>query len=368
MIIKSIQAKNHLLGWELEEISFDTNPTLLVGLSGVGKTQILQTIYNLKRIVEGKSVNGFEWKVVFLIEENEYVWEGGFSVMKKYENSFYVNEEEGNILLEKLSLKDNFIIDRKTEEIKFNGNLLPHLPDDKSLLFLLKKDIHIQNIADDFEKIIINDYTNKQLGEKIFNISLFDLSKKYVDFHSIKNSKLDILLKLVLSTHLKLDVFKLIEARIKEVFPQLENVFLTSNHRGIVENFTRVNILIKEKGVPREIEAKYISSGMLRTIIHIAQIYLANDGSIILIDEFENSLGTNCMDILTEDLIHENKNIQFIATSHHPYIINNIPYQYWKIVTRKAGVISAKSASEYKLGKSKQKAFLQLTKILENQY
>ncbi len=107
---------------------------------------------------------------------------------------------------------------------------------------------------------------------------------------------------------------------------------------------------------------------MLHTIIHIAQIYLANDGSIILIDEFENSLGTNCMDILTEDFVHENKNIQFIATSHHPYIINNIPYQYWKIITRKTGVISAKSASEYKLGKSKQKAFLQLTEILENQH
>jgi hypothetical protein len=59
--------------------------------------------------------------------------------------------------------------------------------------------------------------------------------------------------------------------------------------------------------------------------------------------------------------------LQFIATSHHPYIINNIPYEYWKIVTRKGGHISIRNASDYNLGKSKQEAFLQLTKILEKQ-
>ena len=106
---------------------------------------------------------------------------------------------------------------------------------------------------------------------------------------------------------------------------------------------------------------------MLRTIVHLSDIFLSNDGSVILIDEFENSLGINCIDILTDDLIHENKNLQFIATSHHPYIINNIPYEYWKIVTRKGGHINIRNASDYHLGKSKQEAFLQLTKILEKQ-
>ena len=110
-----------------------------------------------------------------------------------------------------------------------------------------------------------------------------------------------------------------------------------------------------------------MSSGMLRTLIHISEIYLSTPGTVILIDEFENSLGINCIDILTDDLIHENKTLQFIATSHHPYIINNIPYEYWKIVTRKGGHINIRNASDYSLGKSKQEAFLQLTKILEKQ-
>ena len=107
---------------------------------------------------------------------------------------------------------------------------------------------------------------------------------------------------------------------------------------------------------------------MLRTLIQISEIFLLNTGSVILVDEFENSLGINCIDVLTDDIIHENKNLQFIATSHHPYIINNIPYEYWKITTRKGGHISIKDASDYKLGKSKQEAFMQLTKVLENQF
>ncbi|MFM6268539.1 MAG: AAA family ATPase, partial [Dolichospermum sp.] len=110
-----------------------------------------------------------------------------------------------------------------------------------------------------------------------------------------------------------------------------------------------------------------MSSGMLRTLIHLSEIYLSNPGTVILINEFENSLGINCINILTDDLIHENKTLQFLATSHHPYIINNIPYEYWKIVTRKDGHINIRNASDYHLGKSKQEAFTQLMKILEKQ-
>ena len=45
------------------------------------------------------------------------------------------------------------------------------------------------------------------------------------------------------------------------------------------------------------------------------------DGSVILIDEFENSLGVNCLDEITEDVVKESRRLQFILTSHHPYII-----------------------------------------------
>jgi AAA15 family ATPase/GTPase len=103
---------------------------------------------------------------------------------------------------------------------------------------------------------------------------------------------------------------------------------------------------------------------MLKTLIHISELYLSPEGTVILIDEFENSLGINCIDVVT-DLIRENRNIQFILTSHHPYIINNIGMEHWKIVTRKGGVVTVKDAKDLNLGKSRHQAFTQLINLEE---
>ena len=65
MRIKSLRVKNNFLGWELEEMHFTSNLTLLVGGSGVGKTQILRAINDLKKVANGESINGFEWSIVF---------------------------------------------------------------------------------------------------------------------------------------------------------------------------------------------------------------------------------------------------------------------------------------------------------------
>ena len=63
-------------------------------------------------------------------------------------------------------------------------------------------------------------------------------------------------------------------------------------------------------------------------------------------DEFENSLGVNCMGPLTDFILSRANDLQFIITSHHPYIINNIPKSYWKIVRRKGSAVRVTPASE----------------------
>ncbi len=108
-----------------------------------------------------------------------------------------------------------------------------------------------------------------------------------------------------------------------------------------------------------------ISSGMFKTLLHLAEIKLMADGFVILIDEFENSLGVNCIDIVAEDLLKPGRNLQYIITSHHPYIINNIDMKYWKVVMRDGTKVSTKTADELKLGKSKHQAFKQLLNLEE---
>jgi predicted ATPase len=117
---------------------------------------------------------------------------------------------------------------------------------------------------------------------------------------------------------------------------------------------------IREKGGRRWIPENRISSGMFRTLMHLSSVMLWPDGTVILIDEFENSLGVNCLDEVTKDLLTQSRRLQFILTSHHPYIINNIDSKHWKIVTRKGPIVTTHDAKELGIGRSRHEAFLQL--------
>jgi len=379
MRIKSLRIKNNFLGWEIKEINFTSNLTLLVGGSGVGKTQILNAINDLKNIANGKGINGFEWEISFsIISGREFKWEGSFSIVEDdSEKLFRHNENKEHIIkpiiqferLTELNRKE-VLLERNSDNILFKGREMPKLSSTESMINILKEEEQIKEISDAFKKIFLKDHTRREkIRIRFIPQPSFQLKEKYNTIEKIRGSNEPIHLKLFLCSELKLAVFDTIKNRFKNIFPQIEALKIeqTNSDELSFAKQTVPIISIKEKTVPKWIREDRMSSGMLRTIIHISELYLSNEGSVILIDEFENSLGVNCLDILTDDLIHENKTLQFIATSHHPYIINNIPYEYWKIVSRLGGEIQVRDAADYKLGRSKQDAFLQLTKILERQ-
>jgi predicted ATPase len=373
MKIISLRIKNNLLGWDFDEVDFSSNLTLLVGVSGAGKTQILRGIIDLKNIANGKSINGLEWKIKFsTINGNEFIWEGSFDTIDETDELIFDDKDENekpSLLREKLTSKNDVLIERNQKEIKFANQSMPKLSSHQSMIYILKEENVIKEAYDALNKIEYRDHTRN--GLNVYRISdkpLHFLTSKYKTLENILNIDEDIVTKLYLTYFHNLDVFDKIRSKLIDVFQQIEDIKIEILDRNDLPKSVFIPyIFIREKFVPKWIREDRISSGMLRTLIHISEIYLSNPGTVILIDEFENSLGINCIDILTDDLIHENKTLQFIATSHHPYIINNIPYEYWKIVTRKGGHINIRNASDYSLGKSKQEAFLQLTKILEKQ-
>ena len=379
MKIISLRIKNNFFEWDFDEIKFSSNLTLLVGVSGAGKTQILRAIIDLRRIANGTAINGFEWKIIFsTVNGTEFIWEGGFDTVETNELSFEDDEKEkqderekSSLIYEKLTSNNQVLIERNLEEIRYKGSSMPKLSSQQSMIYILKEESVIKEAFDALNKIEYRDHTIN--GRRLINSnqSLPSLKNKYKTLDSIVNSDEDIRTKLYLTFENNLDIHEKIKSRFIDIFPQIGDLkvepFKTDILPKSIAEKLQPGISIKEKSVPKWISENRISSGMLRTIIHIAEMFLANEGSVILIDEVENSLGINCIDILTDDLIHENKTLQFIATSHHPYIINNIPYEYWKIVTRQGGHIRICNASDYHLGKSKQDAFIQLTKILEKQ-
>ena len=90
---------DNLRDWHFEPIYF-SNLALLVGVSGVGKTQILKGILRLKDIANGASLNGLAWDITFsTINDVEYRWKGEFETKKNPTLIFNDNEEAMNLEL-----------------------------------------------------------------------------------------------------------------------------------------------------------------------------------------------------------------------------------------------------------------------------
>ncbi|WP_445249238.1 AAA family ATPase [Microcoleus sp. OTE_8_concoct_300] len=367
MKIKKVAFWDNELDWCFEPIYF-SDLALLVGVSGVGKTQILNCIWNLQGIANGDSLNGLAWDVTFSTVKNvEYRWQGEFET-KKIPGIIPNKEDEINkfrIVKEDLFREGKSIIKRTSNEIIFKGETTPKLSPFQSVVGILNQEEDISPVQDGFNKIIYSDNSrslNGILGIRLNVLSL--LSNNNFDLENVQASDMPILLKLALIARHLPKLFEKIKFKFIDIFPHVENVQIEAVEDNENPSFTRFPIQIKEKGVKDWIFQNNISSGMLKTLIHISELYLSPEGTVILIDEFENSLGINCIDVVT-DLIMENRNIQFILTSHHPYIINNIGMEYWKIVTRKGGVVTVTDAKDLNLGKSRHQAFTQLINLEE---
>jgi predicted ATPase len=375
MKINSLEFFRKSRKWELSHVSFD-NLALLVGASGVGKTQILKSITDIKKIADGKSLNGFKWKIDFtLTNGSSYSWDGEFQNIQKINDEGILGIDESQtiespaIIYEKVSSKDRVIIDRKNNEIYFNGIKTVKLAQEKSVINLLKEEEEISTIYKEISKIIFNDYSESQ--RNTFTHSDIEInSKKYQSLDSIRDSNLSLRSKLHLVYTQHIDLFNEIKETYIKIFSFVEDLKLgqidldvdTNNAPAFILKLDKF-IKIKEHDVIDWIDERYMSSGMFRTLMQIAELYLCADGSVILIDEFENSLGINCLNEVANEIMENNRNLQFIITSHHPYIINNIPMKNWKIITRKAGVIKSYESKDLNLGKSKHEAFTQLINL-----
>lgn len=359
MRINSLKYQDKNQKWELSEIDF-FNLTLLVGISGVGKTQILNSILNIKKVANGESLNGVEWDISFTNEGKDYRWTGEFESII-FLDYLYGDESAIKLLRESVFLEDNLIANRESNDIYFQGMKMPKLSSKESVISIFKEEDDIRPAYNGFKKIVFRDHTKKESEGSIDYRFLVnkELKSKYKSIDEIKNSDLNIRQKLSCLYENQPNYFIEIVESYKDVFPQVEKVI----SEATIFNEDISIIKFKEKGVDQWIDQDRMSLGMFRTFLHISEMYLLSEGTVVLIDEFENSLGVNCINVLTEDLIFENTKLQFIATSHHPYIINKIPYEFWKIVTRKGGKITAFDAKAFELGESNHERFMSLINL-----
>ena len=372
MKINKLTFSDKTFEWSLQTLSFE-RLTLLVGASGVGKTQILKAILSLKQIAGGTSLNGLKWAVDFeTVSGQNYVWEGEFE-NKGVQNLITQDEDDvkkfqRNIKKEKIILNGKVIVSRNSKETIFIGKKTLKLNQQQSIICILQEEDLIKPAYEGFKKLTYSDQSESQ--REPYTISFFNaskLAKKFDSLKKIQESDEDIRIKLYLASKNAIPTFTKIKERFCEIFPQVEGLkvepldFIEEDLPPFVKDYPFIQM--KEIGVAKWIQQGKISSGMFRTLMHISEIYLCAEGTIFLIDEFENSLGINCIDELTNDILNSSRQIQFIITSHHPYIINNIDFSSWKLVTRKSGVVKANPISKFITGKSKHDKFMQLMQL-----
>jgi hypothetical protein len=372
-------------GLSIDYCDFFPDLNLLVGISGAGKTSILKAISNLKRIANGASVNGVKWDVEFLTNDHvRYHWLGEFEVKKARSliknDADEVNSNDGenkvSIIRETLLKDQEVLIERNQEVIEFKHSKTPKLPSYLSCIELFNQEEDVFPVRQEFNKIIFNPL-RFAISYSTFDKILRNYEyNEYNSLYELQSSQLDISDKLLITYQKYPDTFEIIKRKFLDIFPQVEDLKIESLEPSelgdLLVSLTRIGLLknppyiqIKEKNSHVWILEPNISSGMIKSLMFLATIELSAAGSVILIDEFENSLGVNCLDTLTEDLLVNYRDLQFIITSHHPYIINNISAAYWKIVTRKGGVINVNNATDFHISKTRQKAFIDLINVLE---
>ncbi len=365
MKFKSISATEIISGWNVNNIQFNPMLTLLVGASGVGKTRILNLINGLCHVAHGQSFSGFKWNVEFEQNKHFYIWEGEFE-LKDILPVPITESKENRFVLVREQITDNkrTIVSRSSTSFKYRGKEIVKLDNTKSAVELLKEEPLIKPIHNGFSQC----YNLNMADDNTINVSptIIELIKKskFNNIDIIKSLRVfSPLERLFLLKENNLKEFDVICQKFQDIFPAVEKIDF---HLMSLNNIPFPVLKIKEKGISSWILQDAISSGMMRTLLQIITLVLANDGDVITIDEFENGLGVNCINELADLIMEPEVDIQVVMTSHHPYIINTIPVKDWKILTRNKCDVQAHTAEELHIGEhSKHEAFMQLMQTPE---
>lgn len=354
MKIKSFTFANNTQNWQINEIRFD-NLNLLVGISGVGKTTILKALVLIFNVAQGKvlPLENLAWAIDFSHLGQDYRWE---ITTNSIQDSFSSEQIRVEISEEKLiKFEDNAeieILHRSKTESKLNGENLRKFKKTESAISLLAEEESIAPIFEAFKRFIV-----KVIPQELIPSIGVDPSNMHID-SEIQDSNYFIHLKefkdMAVDAPTVLTAYYL-EKNFPKAFDEIKDVYtgIFPNVKDIrvnakLESNNKYALLIEivERGSEDWISQLAISSGMYRVLTCLIDILAAPDESVIIIDEFENSLGINCMPQLTDFILDKSPNLQFILTSHHPYIINNIPWETWQLVSRTNGTIKSKKATD----------------------
>ncbi len=388
MKITRFQFAERKTGWRLEEARFDAF-NLLVGVSGAGKTKILDALGRLCRLAteSGAEPGEVEWVIAFEQEGQEYRWEGVTARPEGHGGleGMVSGPAPLEISHEKIVRGEEVLIERNGDVFQFGAMQLPKLPKSDSAILLLRDEDSVRPLFRAFFSGVVFSRAARlkptraegkdvqeitaaveALQEQVNGGETFDGFRDGMTSLNGRGFLEEPLLIAYMMQRAFPSEYDRVKALFTDIFPSVREIRVAWRNKPKTEGYSYLEFNLQEAGSDVWIPQAEISSGMIRTLAHLFEVTFAPPGTVIVVDEFENSLGINCMPELTR-FLRTRTDCQFILTSHHPYVINNIPMATWKLVTRKGGLVRVTSASDIPAlrGASHHEAFLRLINLPE---
>ena len=155
MKIKWIEFENLESGLKIERIDFFDDVTLLVGLSGVGKTQILNAIsYSLALAVRRRiRLRPYCVKIGIQINENYYEW--SYKIKHNDELDILTDDESEYIISdEELKKNNDLVFKRENNSVIFSGyDKIPNPKKDESLLLQYSESDEFSDLIEELKNL-----------------------------------------------------------------------------------------------------------------------------------------------------------------------------------------------------------------------
>ena len=363
-MIKRFQYENLATGWKLEPVEFGAL-NLLVGPSGVGKTRILQSLLDAQKV----AFNGLQgqvsgaWTLDLEHQGRVMSWKARTHIetllspgdhRAKPDWTRAPRDLNVRFEIEVLTLDGRTIVNRDAENFEYNGAAIPSLDESQSALTLLGSEEEslrpfraalrswVVPYGDPF--VALGGFATIQDASRV-------LARVDSDLEALRNEvELLSFLKLFVLQERHPDLFRDLVDDFREIFPMVEEIKLGPSSvfdvDPRVDPALRANAIwvgLRETGVTNWVLNPEFSAGMAKTLRLLIEIFLAPPGAVLFLDELENSLGINCLPQIQQHLLRGE--FQVLITSHHPKVINKVPFDSWKLVTRHGSLVKVVDAA-----------------------
>lgn len=345
-MIRELSFQSHDDGWTLDHVKFG-GLSLFVGPSGVGKSRILNAIRLIQECaLSRRNPPHAAWNILLEVNGHQVRWSAETRRIRSDKHN-PMQLADGDIgtdsaiefIRERIEVDGEGVANRADGVANVGESEIAGLNASYPLLLLFHQNERLASTRDAFQRFrfldSIETITHGGRYSRRGRTGWTALSKSKMPWDALRRAWLPLDLRLLLMRQQYPARFEAMVGAYRDIFPNVESIEVAWEDSGESAQEDRVVLSIKEEGIG-EYPAHQLSRGMARALYFLTSLTLAPADAVIVIDEFENSFGPNCIDAVAELLQATETGPQLILTSHHPYVINAIRPESWQLVTRSA--------------------------------